>query len=189
MAYNPNTDAKVVMHNLQKILDDYLEFDAFKLDTDNSDDNKIILVRKEKEEIKQTEQKLPNTWEEFCFNYPISNGEAYINTNSKIFVYDYVDNSSTRIPDRDDNNLPSRKLAEAMLALCQLLQLREVYNDGWQPNWNDSTNKYCIDVYKNEICRNTYTIINSILAFKTVTLREKFFKNFTDLIEIAKPLL
>jgi hypothetical protein len=38
------------------------------------------------------------------------------------------------------------------------------------------------------VIRNHYWS-NSILAFKTKELRDQFLKNFSDLIEIAKPLL
>ena len=85
--------------------------------------------------------------------------------------------------------LPNRRYAEAMLALCQLIQLRDCYNEGWQPNWENISIKYKIEFYSNEPVTRTGSSSHRILTFKTEKLRDKFLKNFKDLIEIAKPLL
>jgi len=89
------------------------------------------------------------------------------------------------------NVLPTKELVEAMLALCQLLQLRDRYNDGWVPDWSDNTLKYCISSRENEIKIDNYYASNRILAFKTELLRNKFYNapEIRKLIEIAKPLL
>ena len=66
---------------------------------------------------------LPNSWEEFCKLYPIKEEEYYIELNS----------IPTEVPigerfDYDDKNiLPSKKAAEAHLALMQLHQLHDCY--------------------------------------------------------------
>lgn len=77
-----------------------------------------------------------------------------------------------------------------MLALCQLIQLRDCYNDGWKPNWKDIKEyKYGINYYQNCISIDLRIDTNAVLTFKTPKLRDEFLKNFKDLIEIAKPLL
>lgn len=129
----------------------------------------------------------PKTWEEFCKNNPIKKGEAYINTESGCTVWEI--NADRRGADRDRNLLPNEKDAEAMIALCQLIQLRDNYNQGWRPDWEDTTNKYVIYIFSNNIICETRVHINTTLTFKSKELRDEFYENFRDLIEVAKPLL
>lgn len=87
------------------------------------------------------------------------------------------------------NTLPTKELAQAMLALCQLLYLRDIYNDGWQPDWKSGGQRYTIVSRDNMIgCFENNTVSHPIV-FKTSKLRDLFFENFKDLLEIAKPLL
>ena len=134
--------------------------------------------------------KLPKTWEEYCKTHPIREGESWISDFGKILHIDVLPTPNTKrncIVDR--NLLPNEKYAEAMLALCQLIQLRDCYNDGWVPDWTRVDNKYTIYVTHNILVESINTNVSRILAFKTKELRNEFFKNFRDLIEIAKPLL
>lgn len=87
------------------------------------------------------------------------------------------------------NTLPTEELAQAMLALCQLLYLRDIYNDGWQPDWYDYNDKFSITTYRNEVEKQTVCYSHYILTFKTDKLRDEFFTNFKYLLEIAKLLL
>jgi hypothetical protein len=84
---------------------------------------------------------------------------------------------------------PSIKLADAGLALTQLVYLRELYNDGWVPNWEDSSKKFIICINDNEISTIEVLKNSKPLSFRSSYLREKFIENFRDLLEIAKPLL
>lgn len=123
--------------------------------------------------------KLPKRWEDI----ESING-YFINTHSVIMGVDGESCSS-----EDKNILPTKKLAEAMLALCQLLYLRDIYNDGWEPDWEDRSTKYIIHVISNTLCSNSYISTQSPMFFKTEELCHKFRTNFKDLLEIAKPLL
>lgn len=128
--------------------------------------------------FKKIQKMLPKTWKEL--------GRVkgyYVTSGSHINVCDSFCNSS------DQNTLPTEKLAEAMLALCQLLYLRDVYNDGWVADWNDTTAKYCIEIYRNRIIMDIHSCVQKVLHFKTLQLRDEFYNNFKDLIEIAKPLI
>ena len=88
------------------------------------------------------------------------------------------------------NALPTKELAKAMLSLCKLLVMRDRYNAGWVPDWNDSDAcKYTIMFEKNKVRCVTIYVDHVVLAFKTVELRDQFFRNFKEDIEIAKPLL
>jgi len=90
----------------------------------------------------------------------------------------------------DRNIWPTRELAEASIALAQLCQLRDVYNDSWVADWkNNQENKCAIWVTSDKITTGNYQTSNHLLAFKSASLCDQFFTNFKDLLEIAKPLL
>ena len=123
---------------------------------------------------------LPKSWKEF--------GEVegwFVNNRCEIDYYDEGDSTN----DMDKNLFPTEEEAEACVALAQLCQLRDRYNDGWKPDWNDGTNKYSIYFTHDEIDGVCEYCSHRVLAFKTLELRDKFVENFEDLIEIAKPLL
>lgn len=84
---------------------------------------------------------------------------------------------------------PSQELANAAEALRRLLFLRDYYNEGWQPDWKDSSNKHCIILYKGEFTIVAYSFTFEVLHFKSIKVRDKFFEEQKELLEIAKPLL
>lgn len=135
---------------------------------------------------------LPNSWEEFCENTSVSNKECIIDTCSdivKAFNEQFVYNTS-RVINRDKNILPNKEIAEAFLALMQLVQLRDVYRQGWTPNWrNFGEIKYGIYFYENNLRGNVFNNISNTISFQTAEIRDKFLNNFRDLIEVAKELL
>lgn len=136
--------------------------------------------------FREKERKLPKSWEEFCEIFPIKRGkEYYFNTNSEIL--NDVGDKCVRDENKDKNMLPDRATAEAVLALCQLIQLRNCYNGDWKPDWTKNY-KYVIEFGKDGsirgYCQNTPTI----LYFKTEELRDEFLKYFRTLIEKLKPL-
>lgn len=135
-------------------------------------------------------KKLPDTWEEFCEMNPIKNGEAYINENGHIRI---INGQLLRNPIRDPelfcNFLPSKEKAEALLALCQLIQLRDCYNDGWVPDWRDSeAKKHVISLIGNNWIETWRTQDACMFAFNSEELRDKFIENFRDLLDKIKPL-
>ena len=88
------------------------------------------------------------------------------------------------------NLFPTKEEAEACLALSQLLQWRDKYNDGWKPDWNDTKSlKYIIAYFMDEVCINSFSCVQRVLAFKSEEIRDKFLEDFRDLIEQAKPLI
>lgn len=140
--------------------------------------------------FKHKKKELPKTWEEFRKNNPVKPNECYISTNSDITEVQFAKTLEERIVDIDDNLLPSKEYAEAMLALCKLIQLRDCYNDGWEPDWcNISETKYIIRHLRGRIDLAFGFYDGHILAFKTEELRKTFLNNFKDLIEQAKLLL
>lgn len=137
--------------------------------------------------FKKIEKQLPKTWEEFCETHPIKQGESYVSSGSAILEASFTQRDSKV----DKNLLPSKKYAMAMCAICQLIQLRDCYNDGWEPNWTDG-GEYKYTIYSTvygKIVVGIHNVTPCMLSFKTEELRDTFFENFKDLIEIAKPLL
>ena len=91
--------------------------------------------------FKKVENELPKSWEDL---YEV--GGWFVDFHS-----DVVTSGSMRTGDSVKNRFPTKEEAEACLALAQLCQLRDRYNDGWKPDWKDSTMKHCIYFSKGEI--------------------------------------
>ena len=135
--------------------------------------------------FKSKEKQLPKTWEEYCETYQITNEDYFLGTGSRINKRNNIDK---RYPN-SDKNVGTKETCEAVLALMQLIQLRNCYNDGWKPDWSDCKNKFVIWRESGEITVDINTYAQRVLAFKTEELRDTFLNNFRDLIEIAKPLI
>lgn len=137
------------------------------------------------EEIKLPEKVkgLPKTWEEWVEMNPEIKEEFFINTCSNIEYHPHGEKRSTI----HYNNLSSKEDAEGLLALIKLKRLRDYYNDGWEPNWNnDGEIKFCIVFCSNKIELTIHINDNTFLAFRTQELRNEFYNNFEDLINKAK---
>ena len=85
--------------------------------------------------------------------------------------------------------LMMRDVFEALEALRKLIVLRDYYNEGWQPDWNDNATKYSIEVEVGEIVGRNHHCNARIMSFKTNDVRNKFLEEQKELLEIAKPLL
>lgn len=146
--------------------------EGYEIDKEKSTFEKIV--------FKKEERKLPKKWEDL---YEVKGWFVG-------FHSDVVTSGSMRTADSVKNRFPTKKEAEACLALAQLCQLRDRYNDGRKPNWEDETEiKWCIEFCKDRIGTTDRISCHKILTFKTEELRDEFLENFKDLIEIAKPLL
>ena len=85
---------------------------------------------------------------------------------------------------------PTKELAAASKALCQLVRYMDDWNEGWVPDWDDAGSvKTSIVFHKNKIETNPSFTISRPLYFKTNELAELFLIEFKNLLEIAKPLL
>ena len=136
--------------------------------------NKIILMESKKE--------LPKTWKECIAK--IRDLEC-IDRNSCIDTATFSDD----VASKHINDIPIG-LGKPMLALCQLLVCREVYRQGWKPNWTSANeNKYCIINDSNKIETTFNASISRVLSFQSKEVKDKFLENFKDLIEEAKELI
>ena len=143
-------------------------------EVDKVEGNKIIL--------KEDKKYLPKTWEECIAK--IRDLEC-IDRNSCIDTATFSDD----VASKHINDIPIG-LGKPMLAFCQLLVCREVYRQGWKPNWKDDKEiKYCIERVENYITKETYTLTAKVLAFQSAEIRDEFLENFRDLIEEAKELI
>ena len=136
--------------------------------------------------LKAKEMQLPKTWEEFCKNNPVKKGEFFIHSSSNILAC----NHTTARTDGCKTTLPDRETAEAVLALCQLIQLRECYNKGWKLDWKNTEEiKYIIEFEEEKIATDVYRRYPvSPLFFKNEELRYLFLDNFSYLVEKMRPL-
>lgn len=141
-------------------------------------DNKVIF-----EDIKP---QLPKTWKEFCKMKKPNKSEAYINNGSE--CVELGDPSEKRLYQGDRNVLPSKKAAEAHLALIQLHQLRDCYRQGWEPYWNGYS-KYVIVKNRGEYGVFTSKWTSRFLTFQDMETAKEFLTNFRELIEQAGDLI
>ena len=84
---------------------------------------------------------------------------------------------------------PNKELADAVVALLKLLFLRDYYNEGWQPDWKDEEKKFSIEIYEGEFDTFESVECQRVFSFKTEEIRNTFFEDQRELLEIAKPLL
>ena len=92
-------------------------------------------------------------------------------------------------PNEIDKNFINYSYYEAFEALKKLVILRDYYNEGWQPDWNDNATKYSIEVEVGEIVGRNHYCNARIMSFKTNDVRNKFLEEQRELLEIAKPVL
>lgn len=140
--------------------------------------------------FKEAKPKLPRSWEEFCEIFPDYTGEYFIepNNDEKIDQIEVMGEGEHR-KNKNAELLPDRATAEAVLALCQLIQLRNCYNGDWVPDWRKGCDTFTIEFESANITRERRTwCAASPLFFKTRELRDEFLKCFRPLIEKLKPL-
>lgn len=107
--------------------------------------------------------------------------------------YDVYDRKSHVfvVSDYDENypGYPTQELADASEALRRLLFLRDYYNEGWEPDWEDEEEKFSIQVCEGEFHTFESIECQRVVSFKTEEIRDKFLEDQRELLEIAKPLL
>lgn len=89
---------------------------------------------------------------------------------------------------------------DLLIALQQLLVCRDAYwkiageqmglGKLWKPDWEKADEKkYCIVNTEGNVAKWVQKTTNKILAFPTEEMRDAFYENFKDLIELVKELL
>jgi hypothetical protein len=135
-----------------------------------------------KEEPKQLE--LPKRWEdlEYIKGY-------YVSLTSDVSFWDKEEGEE--LEDADKILFATKEQAEAAVALAQISQLREVYRQGWEPDWNAIEQEKFILIYTHRGIFECSVAVNipNFLSFQSPEIRDEFLENFRDLIEKAKPLM
>jgi hypothetical protein len=144
---------------------------GFEIDKENSTFEQIV--------FKEIKKQLPKTWEDLK---EISG--YYSNMHSSIIDVEYHEAING-----NQNIFATEEQAKASIALAQLSQLRDVYRNGWVPDWSDNKNKFCIIVVENEFLTDCFKRTNKFFSFQDYQTRDLFLENFKDLIEQAKPLM
>ena len=161
-------------HNKQKNIIEIPDGYVVKDENDNVINiQKIVLEKKKKE--------YPKTYEECLKVLGIEGGRLMFN-NSGITQYE-------------------RDLYLKMNSLSKLLICRDAYwkiagemmglGKPWKPDWKKQDKKYIISVFEDTVIyfeNETYDR-NTILAFPTEEMRDAFYENFKEEIEICKELL
>ena len=147
-------------------------------------DGKQAVWKDGKVVFEDIEPQLPNTWEEFCKNYPIKSGEFLIDSLSQILAPGFRD----REINVDQNVLPNYKAAEAHLAYMQLHQLRDCYRQGWEPEV-DKVSFAIIRSVDGRLDVDRFMYSSRFLSFQSQEIAEKFLHNFRDYIKRADDLI
>ena len=122
----------------------------------------------------------PRSWEEFATNH--ARMGYYISSDGKPLMCA----SSGKLS--SPHVCPSKKSAEAHLAMIQLEQLRNCWWGNWKPEWSNS-GKYVIKWEGDNLIVFTARRVHAFLVFPTREMAEEFLKCFKDLIEKAGDLI
>lgn len=88
-----------------------------------------------------------------------------------------------------DKTYINEEYERAFEALRKLTILRDFYNEGWKPDWEDEKNKFCIEVENGKTRLEIWRDCSRVLAFKSHQIAYNFLEDQRELLEIAKPLL
>jgi len=125
-----------------------------------------------------TFNELPKRWDEL--------GEVegfYVDRDS-----DVIDVSCGDSHDFNRNLFPTSEQAEASIYLAMLMQLRDVYREGWLPDWTDARTKVCLLLECGDWNLYTNYDLSCPFSFQTKERAELFLENFGDYLEKVKPL-
>lgn len=123
----------------------------------------------------------PTTWEEYCEQNPIKDGECRIN--------EYCQCSELE-PDvrfaNSDANVMSEDLCKAFIAYMKLIQLRNAWVKDCESSDKDEYRKIA---YTEKLGFFVVRLGKTGLSFPTLAMAEEFINTFKDLLEVAKPLI
>ena len=151
-------------------------------------------AKQEKIVFKKKENTKPRSWEEYCEQQSVNSETGYY-INDTDCSFDKISWHGCSMVNQWKNVLPSKELAEAFLAIMQLISLRQAWIGDWKPDWSKETAhknpKYCIvstvsEGFSVEKCYNSWI---PMLSFQTKEMAEDFMNCFKGLLNIAKPLI
>lgn len=77
----------------------------------------------------------------------------------------------------------TEKQVQSALNMAMLSQLMKAYNGDWEADWTDKSDKFVIDRCGNDLKEAVYNTIYHFLTFRTSELRDRFLRNFEELIK------
>lgn len=110
---------------------------------------------------------------------------CYISVTSDIVKILQLEQASLK----NRNFFPTKELAEASLAISELLQYYFKEYKDYNPDFTDKTEKYIICVIKNIVSIQQTENKNATFVFPDYKTAYNFYNIHKDLFEIAKPLL
>ena len=123
----------------------------------------------------------PTTWDEYCEQNPIKEGEYRIDRYSQCSELD---------PDvrfaNSDANVMSEDLCKAFIAYMKLIQLRNAWVKDCK---NGDEDEYRKIAYTEELGFFVIRLGKTGLSFPTADMAEECINTFKDLLEVAKPLI
>ena len=152
--------------------------EGYQIDTEKSTLTNIVFKLKEAEKSK----------------YPMSHRECFEDDETTYWfnVHGDLCHGEGLAKNITPNELKSKELAEAFLALMQLKTLCDKWNeiDQFIPDWTDrEQEKWCIKVDDDKINEDVYCTTSSTLFFKTQEIAKLFLQLYPGLLQTAKPLL
>lgn len=124
-------------------------------------------AKQEKIVFKKKENTKPRSWEEY---------RAKVPENKLYKVWGVVE---------------GEELAEAFIAMMQLMSLRQAWIGDWKPDWNNfKQQKVCILCNNGEFVDGTpIDLVSRPLSFPTKEMARDFMNCFKDLLNTARPLI
>lgn len=147
--------------------------EGYEIDKEKSTFTKIV--------FKRIENKLPMSFEEVKIPYYWGIGNTIV---SKTTYNGHYTGKSFGMP-----IYTTEEYAKAFWALSKLIWLRDAWNEGWMPDYSNGHEKFIIINQKHTLILDNCYSRNCVIYFRTRDTRDKFFTQFKDLLEIAKPLL
>lgn len=147
--------------------------DRFELKEDNG---KFYIIKKQPQ--------YPKTYEECCKVLNLTKYPPALVPNKATYITQYKD-----FP----HFYEIQKFAELLVcrdAYWKIAGEQMGLRKPWEPRWNDSyQRKWVINFYQNEIDFNNGLKLHFVLVFPTEEMRNVFYENFKELIELVKELL
>ena len=155
--------------------------DGMCIDESNSTFEKIVFKKKDTK---------PRSWKEYCEQQIANKKHGYYIDDEDCSSVSVVWNELAEV-NKSKNVLPTKELAEAFLAMMQLMSLRQEWIGDWKPDWNNSKQWKANILYGNKGLVVAYfgDLLSSPLSFPTQEMAADFMNCFKDLLEVAKPLI
>ncbi len=151
---------------------EFLIKEGYEIDLEKSNLKESLII------LKKSKPGLPSRWEDIK-----QLDGFYISTFSTILKL------SEKPLNCSKNTLPTKEIAEKMLVYNQLIYLRNIYWDGWIPNWTDNSYKFVIYNEGKILQSSNLCNVSRPFAFQSQEIRDLFLKNFKKQLEFIREFI